>query len=169
MYERLINSRDIFVIYLLEKLGIMSILCNNKFVSMKKLVSFSLLLVLLAGCKKTTENIQQDLVILAMTDGQWGVTNFTQNGTNITVDFAPYKFKYYSNKTVDAIKNGTVEKTGTWDGNAASMTTWANFTSATYPLALINGSWHIDRNSWTYVEATQIVGTETRTMRLDKF
>ena len=125
--------------------------------------------VFLAGCKKTVENAQQDLVILAMTDGQWGVTNFTLNGTNITSDFAAYKFKYYSNKTVDAIKSGTVEKTGTWDGNATTMTTWANFTSPPYPLTLINGSWHIDRNSWTYVEATQVVGTDTSVMRLDKF
>lgn len=124
--------------------------------------------VLFTGCKKTVENVQQDLVILAMTDGQWGVTNFTLNGTNITTDFASYKFKYYSNKTVDAIKSGTVEKTGTWDGNASTMTTSANFTGAAYPLNLINGSWHIDRNSWTYVEATQVTGTETRTMRLDK-
>lgn len=123
---------------------------------------------LFTGCKKTVEKVQQDLVILAMTDGQWGVTNFTQNGNNITSDFAPYKFKYYSNKTVDAIKNGTVEKTGNWDGDAASMTTWASFSSPPYPLTLINGSWHIDRNSWTYVEATQVAGTETRTMRLDK-
>jgi hypothetical protein len=103
-----------------------------------------------------------------MTDGQWGVTNFTQNGNNITSDFASYKFKYYSNKTVDAINNGTVEKTGTWDGNSGTMTTSANFTGATTPLSLINGSWHIDNNSWTFVEATQVSGTETRTMRLEK-
>jgi hypothetical protein len=134
-----------------------------------KLALFIILSFVFTGCKKTVENVQQDLVILAMTDGQWGVTNFIQNGNNITADFATYKFKYYSNKTVDAIKSGTVEKTGTWDGNATTMTTWANFISPAYPLNLINGSWHIDRNSWTYVEATQVTGTETRTMRLDKF
>jgi hypothetical protein len=136
---------------------------------MKKIAVFIFITALITGCKKTVENTQQDLVILAMTDGQWGVTNFTLNGTNITADFAAYKFKYYSNKTVDAIKSGSVEKTGTWDGNASTMTTWANFTSPPYPLNLINGSWHIDRNSWTYVEATQVAGTETRVMRLDKF
>ena len=134
-----------------------------------KLVLLITLTVLFTGCKKTEEAVQVDLVILAMTDGQWGVTNFTQNGNNITADFASYKFKYYSNKTVDAIKSGTVEKTGTWDGNATTMTTSANFTLPPYPLTLINGSWHIDRNSWTYVEATQVTGTETRVMRLDKF
>lgn len=136
---------------------------------MKKITIYFFLIVLLAGCKKAVENIQEDLVIKAMTDGQWKITSFTQNGANITADFALYHFKYYSNKTVDAIKNSTVEKTGTWDGDASSMTTWANFISPPYPLNLINGSWHIDRNSWTYVEATQVNGSETKTMRLDKF
>ena len=66
------------------------------------------------------------------------------------------------------IKNGTVEKTGTWDGNASTMTTSANFTGATYPLDLINGNWNITKNSWTYVEATQNIGVNTKFMRLDK-
>ncbi len=135
---------------------------------MKKLLTFTLLVVLFAGCKKTVENVQEDLVVKAMTDGQWVVTSFTQNGINITSDFTSYKFKYYSNKTVDAIKNGTVEKTGTWDGNANTMTTSANFTGAGYPLYLINGNWHIDNNSWTFVVATQTNGSESKTMRLDK-
>lgn len=107
-------------------------------------------------------------MIKAMTDGQWAITSFTLNGNNITTDFSPYKFKYYSNKTVDAINNGSVEKTGNWDGDAANMTTWANFSNATPPLSLINGTWTITRNSWTYVEARQTVGTDTKLMRLDK-
>lgn len=125
-------------------------------------------LIALMGCKKTVENIQQDLVIKAMTDGRWKVTSFTQNGNPITPDFATYRFKYYSNKTVDAINGSMVEKTGTWDGNSSNMTTSASFTGAVYPLNLINGSWLITRNSWTYVEASQTVGAEIKTMRLDK-
>jgi len=107
-------------------------------------------------------------VIKAMTDGQWKITNFVYNGNNITSDFDTYRFKYYSNKTVDAINNGTVEKTGNWDGNSSNMTTWANFTGAVHPLVLINGNWQITRNSWTYVEASQTVGSDTKIMRLDK-
>ena len=103
-----------------------------------------------------------------MTNGQWSITNFTLNGTNITSDFAGYKFQYYSNKTVDAIKNGTVEKTGNWDGNASTMTTSANFPSAFNPLRLIYGTWSITNNSWTYVVATQTVGSDVKNMRLDK-
>ncbi|HEV7780035.1 MAG TPA: hypothetical protein VGO58_02160 [Chitinophagaceae bacterium] len=135
---------------------------------MKKIAAFALI-ILLTGCKKTKEAIQEDLVIKAMTDGKWKVSIFTLNGINITADFAPYRFKYYSNKTVDAINNTTVERTGSWDGDASNMTTSAQFTGATYPLILINGSWHIDRNSWTYVEASQTIpGGDTKTMRLDK-
>lgn len=108
------------------------------------------------------------MVVKAMTDGQWVVTRFTQNGTDITTDFSGYKFQYYKNKTVDAIKNGTVERSGTWDGNASAMTTWASFPGATHPLSLINGSWNITNSGWTYVEATQTIGTEVKTLRLDK-
>ena len=124
--------------------------------------------VFILSCKKTKENIYEDLVIKAMTNGQWSITSFTLNGTNITSDFAGYKFQYYSNKTVDAIKNGTVEKTGSWDGNASTMTTSANFPSAINPLLLINGNWSITNNSWTYVVATQTVGSDVKNMRLDK-
>lgn len=103
-----------------------------------------------------------------MTDGQWAVTNFTENGATITSSFSGYKFKYYADKTVDAIKNAVFEKKGTWDGNASTMTTSANFPNVTAPLDLINGNWHIDRNGWTFVEATQTINGTTKTMRLDK-
>ncbi len=141
------------------------------YISTMKNKPFSLLLLLIlvvAGCKKSIEEKKQDLVIQAMTDGQWAITSFTLNGANITSDFTNYRFKYYSNKTVDAINSGTVEKTGNWDGDSNTMTTWASFTGAVYPLNLINGSWHITRNSWTFCEASQTIGSDTKTMRLDK-
>ena len=135
---------------------------------MKKLYTLFLLVLILGSCKKTAEKIGEDLVIKAMTDGQWKVTKFTQNGTDITTSFSGYKFQYYSNKTVDAILNGTTERTGNWDGNAYAMTTWAEFTGAPNPISLINGTWNITKNSWTYVEATQTNGGDTKTLRLDK-
>ena len=134
---------------------------------MKKIIPV-LLILSLVSCKKKIEEVQQDLVVIAMTDGKWKVSNFTLNGTNITADFTNYRFKYYSNKTVDAINNSVVEKTGNWDGNSATMTTSASFTGAAYPLHLINGNWHIDRNSWTYVEASQTAGSDVKVMRLEK-
>ena len=47
---------------------------------MKQLFAFFVVL-LTSSCKKTIQNIQEDLVIKAMTDGQWAVTNFILNGT----------------------------------------------------------------------------------------
>lgn len=135
---------------------------------MKKIIPVFLLCILISGCKKTLENIAQDAVIQAMINGQWAITSFTRDGADITSTFTGYKFQYYSNKTVEAIKNGTVEKTGNWDGNAVTMTTWADFPNAGLPLNLINGTWNINNNSWTFVAATQNNGVEVKTMRLDK-
>jgi len=103
-----------------------------------------------------------------MTDGQWVITNFVNNGFTITSDFSAYKFQYYSNYTVDAIKNGVVENTGTWNGDPATMMITANFNGAVAPLDLINGSWHIDDNSWTYVVASQASGSTIKRLRLEK-
>ena len=103
-----------------------------------------------------------------MTDGQWVITIFEKNGSVITPEFSGYKFQYHKNYTVDAIKNGVVEKTGTWDGDANTMTITAIFLNAGHPLDLINGNWHIDNNSWTYVMASQATGTETKKLRLEK-
>lgn len=135
---------------------------------MKRLFLILIAVLALSGCKKAIEDIAQDMVIKAMTDGQWVITSFTQNGNDITSDFSGYKFQYYENKTVDAIKNGILERTGTWNGDAVTMTTSANFIGAPIPIALINGNWKITDNSWDFVEANQTNGTEVKTLRLDK-
>jgi len=135
---------------------------------MKQVIIVLSFAIILAGCKKNIEKIKENAVISAMTDGQWVITNFVNNGNVITSDFSSYKFQYYSNKTVDAINNGVVEKTGTWDGDASTMTITANFPNAGPTVTLINGSWHIDNNSWTFVVASQISGSQAKTLRLEK-
>jgi hypothetical protein len=67
----------------------------------------------LLSCNKFKEKLQEDVVIKAMTDGQWRMTKFTRAGTDITADFAPYLFQFRANNTVEAINNGNTEKTGT--------------------------------------------------------
>jgi len=135
--------------------------------SMKPLLII-LSLICLAGCKKTIEKKAENAIMKAMTDGQWAITSFISDGSNITSDFSTYRFQYFSNYTVDAIKNGTVEATGNWDGDASAMNIIANFPNATNPLLLLNGTWHITDNSWTYVVATMTVGNTIRSLRLDK-
>jgi len=135
---------------------------------MKSFTLSMLVLLLFSGCKKSMEKVAEDIVVKAMTDGQWKMTRFIESGNDKTSDFSTYKFQFYDNKTVDGIKNGSVEKSGTWNGDAPSMSISANFTNATYPLTLINGTWLITNNSWTFVEAKQTTGTEIKTLRLDK-
>jgi hypothetical protein len=48
------------------------------------------------------------------------------------------------------------------------MTITANFPNVLLPLSQINGNWHVDDNSWTFVVASQNSGSETKTMRLEK-
>jgi len=122
----------------------------------------------LTGCKKVIEKKAETAIMNAMTDGQWVITTFISNGTNITTDFSAYRFQYFSNYTVNAIKSGTVENTGNWEGDVNTMSIFANFPNATNPLLLLNGTWHVTDNSWTYVKATMTIGNETRTLRLDK-
>jgi len=133
----------------------------------KVIIAFSVVL-LLGGCKKTIDKLKENAVISAMTDGQWVITNFVNNGIVITPDFSAYKFQFYSNQTVDAINNGVVEKTGSWDGDATTMTITADFPNSGLTLTLINGTWHIDNNSWTFVVASQNSTGETKALRLEK-
>jgi len=134
---------------------------------MKKLL---LLACLFAGlsCKKAIEKIQEEKVIEAMTTGLWKVTSYTMGGMNHTSDFAPYLFQFKNNNTVDAINNGTVEKSGSWAGDPNARTITSQFQNANATLTLLNGTWNITRNSWTYVEARQMVNGSEHTLRLDK-
>jgi len=135
---------------------------------MKRSAFILLLFLSLFSCKKIVENAAQNAILNAMTDGEWVITSFTTNGTDITSDFALYKFRYHRDYTVDAFKNGSIENTGTWQADANAMNITGNFPNAINPLLLINGTWHITDNSWTYVKATMTIGSETRTLRLDK-
>src|SRR6188474_1939276 len=135
------RSRSGFCVYkipflLLHRSLIIIILSLRLNPLMKRLIPLLFIMISLGSCKKTAEKIGEDLVIKAMTDGQWKVTKFTQNNTDITASFSGYKFQYYSNKTVDAILNGTTERTGSWDGNASAMTTYASFPGAPNPISL---------------------------------
>ena len=135
---------------------------------MRKVSIIVIFFLLLSGCKKSIDKLKENAVISAMTEGQWVIKSFVKNGTIITSDFDGYKFQFYSNNTVDAIKNNIVEKTGTWNGDVTTMTIAANFPNVLLPLSQINGNWHIDDNSWTFVVASQNSGSEAKTMRLEK-
>ena len=135
---------------------------------MKNVLVVALVLLALSSCKKFVESVQEDLVVKAMTDGQWRVTSFKRDNNDVTASFSSYTFQFRQDKSVEAISNGAVESRGTWNGNAEKKTIASSFTNAAVTLMLLNGTWQITNNSWTFVEATQTVNNEVRTLRLDK-
>jgi hypothetical protein len=132
---------------------------------MKKLYPL-IFLIILIGCKK--EKKAENIVVQAMVNGQWKVTNFNKAGTDVTTNFASYKFQFKTDFTVDAINNGSVEKTGTWNADAVAQSITSNFSNAVNPVVLLNGTWMITNNSWTWVEAKQTLNGELLILRLDK-
>jgi lipopolysaccharide export LptBFGC system permease protein LptF len=125
-----------------------------------------ILLSVLCGCSK--EQMVKNAVIDAMTSGQWKVVNFKNDNNDVTTDFATYKFQFKDNLTVDAINNSIVENTGTWtaDGNARTIS--STFKNANATISLLNGTWQITDNSWTYVVANQTVNGTIKSLRLEK-
>lgn len=120
------------------------------------------------GCKKAIEDIFKGRVIDAMTTGQWHLTKFTKGSADSTSAFAPYFFQFHENNTVDALKNGAIEKTGTWSADVGNRTITSSFGNVSTPLALLNGTWNVTDNSWTHVVANQTVNGETLNLRLEK-
>lgn len=123
---------------------------------------------LLPGCKKAIENIAENKILDAMTDGRWKVSNYAKGSTNETAAFSGYLFQFHRNRTVDALKNSALDKTGTWAENASDLTIQATFSNVTEPLILLNGTWQITKTTWTSVDAIQTVNGEQRVLRLDK-
>lgn len=135
---------------------------------MKKLYSIVFLLAIIGCTKEQKQQKQEDLVVQAMVNGQWKVTSFVKGGVDVTSDFSPYKFQFKTDLTVDAINNGSVERTGSWTADANAHTITSNFTSVGDPLLLLNGTWTITNTTWTSVIANQTVSGELRGLRLDK-
>lgn len=134
---------------------------------MKFVLSFILVLSLF-GCKKTIENIQKNIVIDAMTTGQWKVVIYKEGSVERTAEFLNYAFQFYEANSVEAYYNGTLEKTGSWSANTEAKTITAYFTTTNTPLVLLNGTWKVVDNSWTFVEVTQDINGTLHLLRIEK-
>jgi len=122
-------------------------------------------LLMSASCKPDPADLPEDLIIQLMTNGEWSVIDFKLNGVDKTPDFAAYRFKYYSDKTVNA-RYDTSTFPGTWDGSTSTMTTSNNFPTAIYPITLVNGTWRVDSPGTRIVKTSQISGSDVKTMKL---
>jgi hypothetical protein len=133
---------------------------------MKYLILF--LAICTLSCEKAIEKAKEERIIEEITQGQWRVTNFVNAGIDVTADFSAYLFQFKTNKTVDAIKNGTIEKNGSWEGDVNNRTIKSLFSNASHPLVLLNGTWNITDSGDNYVVAYQVVNGQTRNLRLDR-
>lgn len=140
---------------------------------MKQVLLFTTVLFLLTGCKKliknTQEQIAEDIIVKAMTDGQWQVIGYN-DGAEFVGEFTDYRFQFKSNRSVDAIKNSTVESTGTWQGDGYKQEITADYPSTSAStLQRLDGVWKIVASTWTSVKATQTINGKLTTLELKKF
>ncbi len=123
---------------------------------------------LFCSCKKAIEQKKEDLVLDAMTNGQWYVYSFQEAGVNLTPDFAPYSFQFYRDGRVDALTPAGIENQGNWEANVSSLTIESAFPDATDPIRKLNAVWKLVDNSWTYVKAETTVDGLKRQLHLKK-
>jgi hypothetical protein len=129
-------------------------------------------LFLLAGCKKaiqkTQEQIAEDIIVTAMTNGRWEVTVYN-DGADLQPEFTGYEFQFKKDRTVDAIKNSATESTGTWQGDGYKQQITADYPASANPtLQRLDGVWKIVNNNWSWVKATQTISGKLTTLELRK-
>lgn len=120
------------------------------------------------SCKKKVENIKEDLLIKLIVNGQWSVNKYTKGATDVTYQFSPYSFQFKKDLTVDAIRNGAVDNTGTWSGDINTKIITSNFPNPNPVLSLLNGTWHVTDSGLDYVESTQTINSESCFLKLTK-
>lgn len=117
------------------------------------------------NCSK--ENVQKNILVDAITNGRWLVTEFTENTTNYTPDFAVYEFQFFENGTVQAIE-GTTITNGTWVADINARTITASFTVANPTLGRLNDNWKIINSTLTLVEANPVNASRIAYLKLNK-
>ena len=134
----------------------------------KRLIFLALLFAPFAfSCKKTIDKKKEDLIIQAMTNGRWYVSEYVAGSNNVTAEFAGYEFQFYENGTVEGIKSSTTIS-GTWVGDATNYTINSNFPGAAVPVSRLNGLWQLTDSDWDYVHATYVNGGITNLLKLHK-
>ena len=121
-----------------------------------------------SACKKIVQKQEEDALLQLIVSGQWAVSKYTIDTSDVVLMFAPYRFQFKKDFTVDAINNGVVENTGTWNGSIATRTITSNFPNPNPTLSLLNGTWRVTDSGSDYVEATQTINSKNHFLRLVK-
>jgi uncharacterized protein YdgA (DUF945 family) len=140
---------------------------------MKQILILTLSLVMLAGCKKaikrTQEQIAETLIVKAITDGRWLVSVYKEGANDYKPEFDAYEFQFKTDRKVDAVKNSSVESTGTWNEDRVNIAIIADYpTTASSTLQRLDGIWKLKSSEWTWVKAEQIIDGKLVTLELRK-
>ncbi len=128
-------------------------------------VLFLILIASLPSCKKYVQQQEKNAILQIMTTGVWYVTEYQQNGADITSTFSGYVFKFDANGTVTGIKAGT-STTGSWSANISALTITSDFPGAGDPLKELDETWKITDSGTNYVVANSTDSTNHTTNNL---
>jgi predicted peptidase len=119
------------------------------------------------SCKKAIEKKAQDMIMDAITDGEWIVEQYIEGSNNVSNQFLNYSFRFFKDGTV----TGTISSTttnGTWVGNASDYTISSDFPTAGDPVKKLNGLWKIKDSYWDFVKAEMATANGTNVLKLRK-
>ena len=130
----------------------------------RSIVILPALLIFFISCKKYIQKQEQNAVESAVTDGQWYVSGYKQNDSDITASFSGYLFKFDANNTVTGTK-GSTSVSGQWSDNIAARTMTTNFPGAAAPIVYLNETWTIT-DSYTDSVSARSVDTVSHTTNI---
>jgi len=134
---------------------------------LKPLILLGCLALISLSCKKKIEQKAEDMVMDAITHGDWIVEQYSEGSNNLSSLFLSYSFKFNSDGTLISTAN-SVNTNGTWAPNVSDYTIDSEFPTAVDPLKKLNGVWKIKDSDWDYVKAQMPIGDSTKTLILRK-
>ena len=124
---------------------------------MNRLYPILLSCIFIVSCKKFIQNQEEKAAVSIVTSGEWYVSGYEQNDSNITASFSGYLFKFATNNTVTGIYNSDSVQ-GDWAVDIAARTITADFPGASAPLVNLNETWLITDS---YTDSVSATSTDT--------
>lgn len=122
----------------------------------KLLVVAGLFMMAFASCKKDDNSSSPSSSMV--TQGQWKVIFFSENGVVETSKFSNYVFTFNSNGTVSAVRSGSTVN-GSWsDGNDDSQKKLNMNFASPVDFTEISDDWHILQESSSKIELEDVSG-----------
>jgi hypothetical protein len=108
------------------------------------------------GCKKE-DHISPSNTSSVISNGEWKVASFKDDGKDETAHFSGYTFKFESNGAVIAVKSSGTS-TGSWSSGKDDSHTEIVISFPLAPLNELNEDWHVLKQSSTSIEMEHISG-----------